>query len=104
MEGVGEFLEDIQKRGLARGHLLGLLLHILIGRHNPRGRHRDRNRTDLARRGSGDEARRAGAGRSGNRPRPASLPPRRQRFWYQAIAAASVGSAEAAIARPRRAI
>ena len=106
MDGVREFLDDIQKRGLARGHLLGLL-HILIGRRltTSGGAAISAGLTwrDLAAelkrcRWEPEAVRELGLD-------PAELPPRdRQRFWYQAIAAANVGGAEATTAGDRLAL
>jgi hypothetical protein len=106
MEGVREFLEDIQKRGLAHGHLLGLL-HILIGRRLTTADGTVIS-TGLTWRDVASELK-----RSRWEPEavleigldPATLPPRdRQRFWYQTIAAANVGSTEAAAAADRLAL
>ena|SRR5260370_65333 len=97
MDGVREFLDDIQKRGHAKGHLLGLL-NILIGRRIARSdgtvitqgitwrelaAELKRSRFDA------DTVKELGID-------PATLPPRdRQRFWYTAISQAQVGSPEA---------
>jgi len=106
MDEVRDFLDDIQKRGLARGHLLGLL-HILIGRRLTKtgGEVISTGLTwrdvaaELKRcRWDPDAVTEIGLD-------PATLPPRdRQRFWYQAIAAANVSSAESAAAADRLAL
>ena len=94
MDGVREFLDDIQKRGYAKGHLLGLL-NVLIGRRIAR---RDgtvistgitwRDLSAELKRSRFDPDAVAELGLD-----PASLPPRdRQRFWYSAISQAQVGS------------
>ena len=100
MDEVRDFLDDIQKRGLARGHLLGLL-HILIGRRLTKADGAVIS-SGLTWRDVASELKRCrwepeAVNEIGLDP--ANLPPRdRQRFWYQAIAAANVGSAEAAAA------
>jgi hypothetical protein len=106
MDGVRAFLADIQKLELVRGHLLGLL-HILIGRRLTTsggaaicaGLTWRELAAELKRcRWEPEAVREMGL-------EPAALPPRnRQRFWQQAIAAANVGSAEAAAAGDRLAL
>jgi hypothetical protein len=106
MDGVREFLDDIQKRGLARGHLLGLL-HILIGRRLAKADGTVIS-TGLTWRDVASEMKRCRwepEAVSEIGVDPATLPPRdRQRFWYQAITAANVGSTEAAEAGDRLAL
>jgi hypothetical protein len=94
MDGVREFLDDIQKSHRARGNFLGLL-HILIGRRiaTADGTVISSGQTwravaDLLKtmRWDPDAVRELGID-------PATLPPRdRQRYWYTAIAQAQVGS------------
>jgi hypothetical protein len=94
MDGLKAFLEDVLRNSYATGHLLGLL-HILIGRTITRSdggliskgmTWRDAaNMLKLVR--FDPEAVRE------LKIDPATLPPRdRQRFWFQAIAQANVGS------------
>jgi hypothetical protein len=106
MEGVREFLDDVLKRGIAKGHLLGLL-NIVIGRRIARSdgtvlsmgvTWRDlaaefkRNRFDP------DAVKELGID-------PATLPPRdRKRYWYAAIAQAQVGSPAAMAAGDKLAV
>jgi hypothetical protein len=94
MDEVRKFLEDVQKRDLAKGHFLGLL-HILIGRRIARSdgtvisaglTWRDLSILLKNARWEPDAAREIMADLE-------SLPPRdRQRYWYTAIAQAQVGS------------
>lgn len=98
MDGLREFLDDIQKHHQVRGHFLGLL-HILIGRRIGRKdgtvigtglTWRDAAALLKTVRWEPEAVRELGID-------PASLPPRdRQRFWYSAIAQAQVSS-EAAV-------
>jgi hypothetical protein len=94
MDGVREFLDDVQKRGFAKGHFLGLL-NILIGRRIAR--------TDGTVISTGATWRDVAAELKRSRfdPEavrelgidPGSLAPRdRQRYWYSAISQAQVGS------------
>jgi len=103
MDRVRQFLSDVEKRGLARGNMLGLL-HVLIGRrialedgtviaaglsYREAAAHLKRVRWEPA------AAAELGLGSS-------SLPPRdRERYWYQAIARARVDSPEASAAGDR---
>jgi hypothetical protein len=97
MDGVREFLDDVQKRGHANGHLLGLL-NILIGRRITRG-----DGTVICQgitwRELAAELKRCRFDADAVKELdidPATLPPRaRQRFWYAAISQAQVGSPEA---------
>lgn len=97
MDGVEEFLSDVQKRGLAKGKFLGLL-NVLIGRRVAR-----RDGTVLS---TGVTWRALAAALKKLRwdtdavlelgIDPTTLPPRdRQRFWYSAITQASVATVEA---------
>src|SRR5260370_3223470 len=106
MEEGRALLNEIQRRNLARGHLLGLL-HILIGRRLAKADGtviaagliwRD-VAAELKRcRWDPEAVREFGCD-------PERFPPRdRQRFWYQVIAAAQVGAAEAAAAGDRLAL
>jgi hypothetical protein len=97
MEGAREFLEIVQKRGLAQGHFRGLL-HILIGRRISRADgtvvstgQTWRTAATLLRlvRWDPEAVRELGLS-------PEDLPPRdRQRYWYSAIQHAHVASPEA---------
>lgn len=97
MEEVREFLEELMKRGVAKGHFLGLL-HILIGRRIARSEGavvsvgltwRDVSVLLKNVRWDPDAVRDVGID-------PDTLPPRdRQRYWYSAIAQAQVGSTAA---------
>jgi hypothetical protein len=94
MDGVRDFLDELQKSHKARGHFLGLL-HILIGRRIARADgtvvstgQTWRQVADLLKtvRWEPDAVREVGID-------PAVLPPRdRQRYWYLAISQAQVGS------------
>jgi hypothetical protein len=103
MDAVATFLEGLDKKGLARGHLLGLL-NVLIGR-----RITAKDGTVVARgltwrelaallkrlRWDPEQVRELGL-------EPKELPPRdRQRYWYTAISRAHVDSAEATTAGNR---
>jgi hypothetical protein len=103
MDELREFLNTVNARGLARGNLLGLL-HVLIGR-----RIRKADGTPVS---SGLTWREAAAQLKRSRWErdavieigldPTELPPRdRERFWYTAIARASVDSAKAVAAGDR---
>ena len=97
MEGLEAFLEEIRKRGIAEGHLRGLL-HILVGRKisRPDGSLVSAGMTwralaDLFKRlrWSPDAVRDLGLD-------PDALPVRdRQRYWFAAISAAQIESASA---------
>ena len=97
MDGLSDFLGDVQKNQQASGHFLGLL-HILIGRsiQSADGKvissgitWRDAANLLKHLRWDIEAVRDFGLD-------PATLPPRdRQRFWYQAIALAEVASAKA---------
>ena len=97
MDALGEFLADLKRQGLAKGHFLGLL-HLLIGRQIVAA-----DGTVLCRgltwralaaalkkvRWDKESVHELGLD-------PASLPPRdRQHFWYTAISRAEVDSAAA---------
>src|SRR5262245_7271384 len=94
MDGVRDFLEELQKNRKAQGSFLGLL-HILIGRRISRTDgtvlstgQTSRAVADLLKtiRWDPDAVRDLGMD-------PATLPPRdRQRYWYLAISQAQVGS------------
>jgi hypothetical protein len=94
MDGVRDFLDELQKSHKARGNLLGLL-HLLIGRRIGRADgtvistgQTWRQVADVFKnvRWDPDSVRELGID-------PGSLPPRdRQRYWYLAIAQAQVGS------------
>jgi hypothetical protein len=98
MEGLEALLEEIRKRGIAEGHFRGFL-HLIIGRKLTRtdGTVVSAGMTwravaDLLKRmrWSPDAVRELGLD-------PEALPPRdRQRFWFAAISAAHIESAEAA--------
>jgi len=100
MDGVREFLEDLQKHHRAMGHFLGLL-HILIGRRLSRAdgalisaglTWRDVATLLRTIRWEPDAVKELGID-------PESLPPRdRQRYWYSAISQAHVSSEAATIA------
>src|SRR5262245_35608943 len=94
MDGVRDFLDELQNNQKARGNLLGLL-HVLIGRRISRADgtvistgQTWRSVADLLKqaRWDPDSVRDLGLD-------PATLPPRdRQRYWYLAISQAQVGS------------
>ncbi len=94
MDEVRKFLEDVQKKNLAKGHFLGFL-HILIGRRIARSdgtiisaglTWRDVSILLKNVRWDPESARDVMAN-------PDELPPRdRQRYWYSAIAQAQVSS------------
>ncbi len=94
MDGVRDFLDELQKTHKAQGNLLGLL-HLLIGRRISRADgtvisagQTWRQAADLLKtvRWDPDAVRDLGLD-------PATLPPRdRQRYWYLAISQANVGS------------
>lgn len=103
MDAVATFLEGLHKKGLARGHLLGLF-NVLIGR-----RITAKDGTVITRgltwrelsallkrlRWDPEQVRELGL-------EPTELPPRdRQRYWYTAITRARVDSADAATAGDR---
>src|SRR5436305_2295440 len=103
MDRLREFLELVREQGLASGNLLGLL-HILIGRKVSLA-----DGTEVSR---GQTWRDVAALFKKLRWDPeqvseleldaAALPPRdRQRYWYQAIAQATVDSADAIAAADR---
>lgn len=97
MDVLREFLDDLQRRGLASGLFLGML-HVLIGRRVARADGtvvaNGLSWRDLAAmlkkvRWDKDAVKELGL-------EPAALPPRdRQRYWYTAIARAGVDSAAA---------
>jgi hypothetical protein len=94
MDVLREFLEDLKRRGLAQGHLLGLL-NVLIGRRIAKA-----DGTFVANGVSWrDLAAQFKRVRWDKRTvtelglKPSELPPRdRQRYWYTAIARAGVDS------------
>jgi hypothetical protein len=97
MDGLREFLDDLKQRGLAQGHLLGLL-NVLIGRRIARS---DgtlltsgvswRVLADALKRARWDKEEVRSLGID-----PRTLAPRdRARYWYQAIGQARVDSPEA---------
>lgn len=97
MDGLKAFLEDVLQNNLAKGHLLGLL-HILIGRTITRT---DGTliSTGMTWRDASNMLKLVRCDPEAVRElkiEPATLPPRdRQRFWFQAIAQANVGSTAA---------
>jgi hypothetical protein len=103
MDGLREFLDDLKRRGLAEGNLLGLF-HVVVGRRiqTAAGELISNGVTwrELAEmlkrvRWPKDSVRELGID-------PDTLAPRdRQRFWFQAISQARVDSPEAAAAGQR---
>src|SRR2546429_8863433 len=103
MDGLREFLDDLKRRGLAEGNLLGLL-HVVVGRRIQTAAGelisngvtwRELSETFKRLRWSKDGVRELGID-------PNTLAPRdRQRFWFQAISQARVDSPEAAAAGER---
>ena len=103
MEGAREFLENARQRQIVKGHFLGLL-HVMIGRTISRADGTVlsnglswRQLAEMLRelRWDREYVRELGLD-------PDTLPPRdRQRFWYSAIGAANVDSADAAAAADR---
>jgi hypothetical protein len=97
MDVLREFLENLKRRGLWRGHFLGLL-NVLIGRRlaQPDGTLivnglTWRDLASLLKRVRWDKAAATELGLD-----PGALPPRdRQRYWYTAIALAHVDSPQA---------
>jgi hypothetical protein len=103
MEVLREFLNDLKRHGYAQGNFLGML-HVLIGRQIRTGDGRIITR-GLTWRALAELLKkvrwpREAVGELGLDP--SLLAPRnRQRFWYQAIAQAQVGSQPAAEAGDR---
>jgi hypothetical protein len=103
MDVLREFLEDLKRRGLAQGHLLGLL-NVLIGRRLEKADRTLvangmswRDLAGLLKRARWDKAAVAELGVNA-----AELPPRdRQRYWYAAIVRARVDSPAAFAAGDR---
>ena len=103
MDGLREFLEAVRQHHTAKGHFQGLL-HVLIGRKITRTDGTVisigvtwRRLSELLKlvRWDREQVRELGL-------EPDDLPPRdRQRYWYSAIAAARVDSAEARAAAER---
>lgn len=100
MDGVESFLDAVRKQGLAEGHLRGLL-HALIGRKISTSAGAVIS-NGMTWRAAADLLKRTRWPIEPVRELsidPDALPPRdRQRFWFGAIAAAGVDSAEAAAA------
>ncbi len=103
MDGVRDFLEEVQKGGHSRGNFLGLL-NVLIGRRLTKADGTVvsagltwREAAAVLKKVRWDKAVVRELGQD-----PAALPPRdRERFWYSAIAHANVGSDEATAAGDR---
>jgi hypothetical protein len=97
MDVLREFMADLQWHGYARGNFLGML-NVLIGRQI-RAADGTLISSGLTWRAVADQLKKARWERDAVRELgldPAALPPRdRQRYWYQAIAQAGVGSAQA---------